>query len=314
MTESDGDGGGPIRRVLVAGAGVMGLGIAKSVAAGGFETWLMSRRAGSLADVPPGVKVAAGPPKQAPDLVIESVPEDLEIKRALYRKLETALPAATLIASNTSSLDLDALFAGMKHPGRFLGAHYFQPAEVFPMVEVIAGTQTDPRTLERVAAAMARTGKRAIVMRAPVVGFLINRIQHAILHEAYHLISAGACTVADVDDVARHVLGPRMCITGLIRQKDISGLGVHATAQRGIVPDLAHDRTPNPDVQALAAAGDNGLATGKGFYDWSGIEPGRVRAEATRQLNALIEFLGRLHAGENPALAPKPRDIRRARK
>jgi len=314
MADKSSVSGGPIRRVLVAGAGVMGLGIAKSFAAGGFETWLMSRRAGSLDDapqgIPPGVTVVAAPPKEPVDLAIESVPEDLEIKRALFRTLEAALPAGTLIASNTSSLDLDALFAGMKRPERFLGAHYFQPAEVFPMVEVIAGSRTDPAALDRVAEAMKRTGKTAIVMRAPVVGFLINRIQHAILHEAYHLISTGACTVKDVDDVARHVLGPRMCITGLIQQKDISGLKVHAIAQREIVPNLAHDRTPNPDVQAMVAGGAAGLAGGKGFYDWAGIDARAVRAQATAGLNALLEFLGKLHAKENPALAPKARDIR----
>ena len=310
MAGKNGGSGEPIRRVLVAGAGVMGLGIAKSFAAAGFDTWLLSRRAGSLGELPKGVRAAAEPPKQAPDLVIESVPEDLAIKRELYRKLEAAYPADVLIATNTSSLDLNALFAGMKHPERFLGAHYFQPAEVFPMVEVIAGAKTSPQALDRVVAAMEKTGKSAIVMRAPVVGFLINRIQHAILHEAYHLISTGACTVADVDNVAKHVLGPRMCVTGLIQQKDISGLKVHAIAQREIVPALAHDRTPNKDVQAMIAGGDIGLAAGKGFYDWTGIDAKAVREQATKQLNAVLEFLGHLHAGERKDLAPRARDIR----
>ena len=149
MAGKNGGSGEPIRRVLVAGAGVMGLGIAKSFAAAGFDTWLLSRRAGSLGELPKGVRAAAEPPKEAPDLVIESVPEDLAIKRELYRKLEAAYPADVLIATNTSSLDLNALFAGMKHPERFLGAHYFQPAEVFPMVEVIAGAKTSPQALDR---------------------------------------------------------------------------------------------------------------------------------------------------------------------
>lgn len=300
----------PIRRVLVAGAGVMGLGIAKSFAAGGFDTWLLSRRAGSLGDLPKGVRASAEPPKDVPDLIIESVPEDLAIKRALYKTLEDAYPADVLIATNTSSLDLNALFAGVKHPERFMGAHYFQPAEVFPMVEVIAGAKTSPQALAAVADAMKQTGKTAIVMHTPVVGFLINRIQHAILHEAYHLISSGACTVEDVDNVAKHVLGPRMCVTGLIQQKDISGLEVHTTAQRGIVPALAHDRTPNKDVQAMVAAGNNGLSTGKGFYDWAGIDAKAVREQATRQLNETLAFLGKMHASGRKDLAPKPRDIR----
>lgn len=299
-----------IRRVMVVGAGVMGNGIAKSFAAGGFETWLMSRRAGKVEPPAKGVRVVAEPPAEPIDLIVESVPEDMALKRELYHRLEGACAADTLIATNTSSLDLVALFAGMKHPRRFLAVHYFQPAEVFPMVEVVAGPDTDPKALERVSAALEKTGKRAIVMRAPVIGFLINRIQHAILHESYHLISSGACTVADIDNVAKHVLGPRMCITGLIQQKDISGLGVHAIAQREIVPDLAHDRTPNADVQAMIARGETGLAAGKGFYDWSECDPAQVRQQATQQLNALLAFLDKTHAAERANTKPKARDIR----
>lgn len=300
-----------INRVLVVGAGVMGVGIAKSFAQGGFETWLLSRRAGSLGNVPDGVKVTGELPEAVPDLVIESIPEELALKRALYDRLEAAYPAGVAIATNTSGLDLIPLFAGMKHPERFLAAHYFQPAEVFPMVEVVAGADTDPAVLDRVAEAMRRTGKQPIVMRKPIVGFLINRLQHAILHEAYWMVSQGACTVEDVDDVARQMLGPRMCVTGLILQKDIGGLAIHAKAQQGIVPNLAHDHTPNPDVQAMIAAGATGLSAGKGFYDWSACDAGAVRQQATGRLNALLDFLKTMGKTTAPKTQPKPRDIRR---
>ncbi len=302
-----------IDRVLVVGAGVMGVGIAKSFAQGGFDTWLMSRRAGSLSDVPEGVKVTADLPKDVPDLVIESIPEEMELKRDLYRRLEAAYPATVAIATNTSGLDLIPLFAGMKHPERFLAAHYFQPADVFPMVEVVAGEKTDQALLDRVAEAMKRTGKQSIVMRKPLPGFLINRLQHAVLHEAYWMVSQGACTVEDVDDVARQMLGPRMCITGLILQKDIGGLAIHAKAQQGIVPALVHNNTPNPDVQAMIAAGGTGLAAGRGFYDWSACDPKAVRQQATGRLNALLDFLKNLTKTELPKTQPTPRDIRTAR-
>ncbi|MCC6470600.1 MAG: hypothetical protein IT563_19955 [Alphaproteobacteria bacterium] len=303
----------PIRRVLVVGAGVMGTGIAKSFASGGFDTWLMSRRANSLIGLPAGVRATAEPPREVPDLVIESIPEELALKRELYQRLESVYPANVLIATNTSGLDLVPLFAGMKHPGRFLATHYFQPAEVFPMVEVVAGEHTPPEVLDRVAEAMTRTGKQSIVMRRPIAGFLINRLQHAILHEAYWMVSQGACTVEDVDDVARQMLGPRMCITGLILQKDLSGLGVHAKAQQGIVPNLAHDRTPNPDVQAMIAGGATGLAAGKGFYDWGNCDAKAVREQSSARLNALLDFLKKLMAADRPATRPAPRDIRRGK-
>jgi 3-hydroxybutyryl-CoA dehydrogenase len=234
----------------------------------------------------------------------------MTLKRELYQRLESVYPAKVLIATNTSGLDLAPLFAGMKHPERFLATHYFQPAEVFPMVEVAAGAHTDPAALDRVAAAMAKTGKQAIVMRKPIVGFLINRLQHAVLHEAYWMVSQGACTVEDVDDVARTMLGPRMCITGLILQKDIGGLAIHAKSQQGIVPALAHDHTPNPDVQAMIAGGAVGLSSGKGFYDWSGCDAKAVREQSSGRLTALLDFLKKLTATDRPATRPAPRDIR----
>ena len=111
---------------------------------------------------------------------------------------------------------LEDLAAEFKAPERFCGVHYFQPADVFPMVEVIAGPQTPRAVIERVADAIRRTRKEPIVQMRAVPGFLINRLQHAILHEAYHLIESGVCTPAEVDSVAKWMLGPRMCVTGLI--------------------------------------------------------------------------------------------------
>lgn len=302
----------PIRRILVAGAGVMGIGIARSFAANGFATSLLSRRAGTLGEIK-DVRIVGELPQDAPDLVIESVPEEVAPKRDLFARLEAAYPATTLIASNTSSLDLVALFAGMKHPERFLGAHYFQPADVIPLVEVVSSGKTDPQALERTADAMRRAGKDPIVLREPINGFLVNRLQHSILHESYYLISKGVVTVEDVDKVAKTMLGPRMCITGLIQQKDISGLAVHALAQREIVPTLAPVGPANADVQAMIAAGNMGLSSGKGFYDWSGCDAKAVREQASGRLNALLKALKEILTGDRPGTQPKGRDIRRGR-
>src|SRR5258706_16069360 len=126
-----GDGGErPIERVLVIGYGVMGRGIAQTFAAGGFDTWVWSRRAAELKDLPDGVRAVATPPTEAIDLAIESVPEDRPIKQAVYAALEAAYPPSLIIGTNTSGQPLDALGASLKHPERFVGTHYFMPAEV----------------------------------------------------------------------------------------------------------------------------------------------------------------------------------------
>lgn len=299
--------GRPIRRVLVVGAGTMGRGVAKSFAAGGFETIVWSRRAPNVPDLPQGVTAVPTLPAEAPDLVIENVPEDAETKRAVYRALEKAYPPSVIIATNTSGLPLDTLAEGLQHPGRFLGAHYFQPAEVFPMVEVIAATATEPEVMERVAAAMRRTGKEPILVRKPVEGYLINRLQHAILHEAYHLIEIGATTAYEVDQIAKHLLGPRMCVTGLIEQKDIGGLAIHAKAQAALVPKLAHTRTPVGFVQDMVARGATGLGAGRGFYDWRECDRSAVVEQATARLTRLLDFLAGERRAPRPGTTPRDR-------
>jgi 3-hydroxybutyryl-CoA dehydrogenase len=124
-----------------------------------------------------------------------------------------------------------------------------------------------------------------------VPGLLINRLQHAILHEAYYLIDEGVATAEEIDRCAREMLAPRMCITGLIEQKDISGLDTHALAQQALVPVLHHGDKPRRALQDLYEAGHLGIKTGKGFYDWSGKDPDRVKAEAARKLTELLVYL-----------------------
>jgi 3-hydroxybutyryl-CoA dehydrogenase len=298
----------PIGRVLIVGAGVMGKGVAKSFAESGFKTSIWSRRGAAVPGLPKGVTASAELPKEIPDLVIENVPEDVEAKLACYRALEAAYPPSVIIATNTSGLPLDELAKGLAHPERFLGAHYFQPADLFPMVEVIGGTATEPSAVERVAEAMRRTGKEPIRVRKPVEGYLINRLQHAILHEAYHLIETGVATADEVDRVAKQLLGPRMCVTGLIEQKDISGVRTHALAQAAIVPKLAHTRTPTRFVQDLPGRGETGLEAGLGFYDWTGCDKAAVAAGASARLRRLLDFLARGLGDEKPGTRPKGRD------
>jgi 3-hydroxybutyryl-CoA dehydrogenase len=296
----------PINRVLIAGFGVMGRGVARTFVEGGFETLVWSRRGAEVPGLPAGVAASAELPKEVPDLVIENLPEDVAVKLEAYRALEAAYPPRVIIATNTSGLPLDELARGLAHPERFLGAHYFQPADLFPMVEVIAASATGPAVVERVAEAMRRTGKEPILVRKPVEGYLINRIQHALLHEAYHLIEIGAARVEDIDAIAKRLLGPRMCITGVIQQKDLSGLKTHATAQRTIVPKLAHTGQPVRFVQDMVARGETGLAAGRGFYDWTGCDAAAVVADTGARLARLLDFLAR---EKQPAVLPKARNI-----
>ena len=193
--------------------------------------------------------------QSAPDLIIENIPEDMHLKLELLAKIEATFPGpeGPIIATNTSALPIDELAAGLQHPEKFIGIHWMQPADAFSCVEVIRASATSDNTLARASAALERTGKKPIVMNKPLPGFLFNRLQHALLHEAYYLIENGLCTAADVDNFAKLAFGPRMCVTGLIEQKDLSGLVTHAASQRGIIPHLHHGAEPAEFVQSACA-------------------------------------------------------------
>jgi 3-hydroxybutyryl-CoA dehydrogenase len=287
-----------IRTVLICGHGVMGRGVAMTFAASGFRTLILSKRAESLAHLPAGSRAVARLDQlgdERPDLAIEFAPENLDAKIAVFRMLEAAFPDnAPIIATGTSGLDLVQLAAGLIHPERFLGMHYFMPADTSPIVEVMAGPQTPAALVDRVSSVVEATGKDALRLYKPTIGFVVNRLQHAILHEAYYLIEAGVASAAEIDRAARTLLAPRMCLNGLIRQKDLSGLRIHADAQRSIVPALFHNGIPNPMLQAMVARGETGLDAGRGFYDWAGADAEKERSRASRDFALLQAFLDQL--------------------
>ena len=277
--------------VLVIGSGVMGRGIAKSFAAAGIPCAIFSRNAAKVTGVDPRVTLLDQLPPEAPLLVIESVPEEKALKFACYAAIESAYAGVPVLASNTSGIDLEALAQPLKYPKRFIGMHYFMPADVNAMVEVAPVAATDPAAVDAAVRLLEAAGRNLVRLKRAVPGLLINRLQHAILHEAYYLIDEGIATAEEIDRCAREMLAPRMCITGLIEQKDISGLDTHALAQRALVPVLHHGAKPGRALQDLYEAGHLGIKTGKGFYDWSGKDPDQVKAEAGRKLAELLAYL-----------------------
>jgi 3-hydroxybutyryl-CoA dehydrogenase len=283
-----------IRTVLIAGAGSIGIGVAKSFTKAGYATQILSRNPAKLKGLIDGVEVMDKLPEQAPDLIAESIPELPDLKRRLYREIEDAYKGASIIATNTSSLPLADLARDLRYPKQFMGMHYFYPADSSEFVEVMRTPDTDTSAVAKVIAALKGCGTTPIVLNRPALGGLFNRLQHALLHEAYYLLDQGVATAEQIDDMAKRFFAPRMCITGLLEQKDISGLDTHARAQRSIVPDLSHDHTPSKCLQTLYEQGNLGLKTGKGFYDWTGADPDQVRrmtAEKVARISALMKEL-----------------------
>jgi len=304
----------PIQSVLIIGYGVMGRGVSATFAAAGFDTMVKSSRAAELDDLPPGVTATADFPAAAPDLVIEFVPEDVTIKQQVFAGVEAAWPDDdVIIATGTSGMSLDTLAAPLAKPQLFTGVHYFMPADTTAVAEVMAGPGAPAEIVDAVADAVRRTGKEIVTLYKPIVGFLINRLQHIILHEAYYLVEEGVATPEDIDMAARKMLAPRMCLNGLIEQKDTSGLEIHALAQSSIVPELHPVDTPNPLIQDMVARGEVGLSAGKGFYDWDGCDVDLVRKQSSERLRKLSKFLDDELSEYAPGTKPKTRELKRGR-
>ncbi|MCC7485298.1 MAG: hypothetical protein IT529_09960 [Burkholderiales bacterium] len=280
-----------IRKVMVVGSGVMGTGVLSMFAAAGFECTLLTRDPTRVRDVPGGVRVVGVPPKDPPDLVIENVPEDLHIKQQTFRRLDDVYRGRAILASNASSLPLQAIADVLSHPEAFCGIHYYQPPDAFDYVELISVEQTSSEVVERATSALARTGKKAIHLRKPVIGHLLNRLQHALLHEAFFMIEQGIIDAQGVDLLAKNLLGPRMCVTGLIEQKDIAGLEATARSQQGVVPHLHHGSEPVPMLQKMVEDGMLGVRSGRGFYDWSGRDVDAVRRDAADKLSRILDII-----------------------
>ncbi len=293
-----------VSRVLVVGYGVLGRGIASLFARGGMQVTAVDPHVDLASPVPENVTLSNAYPEECSDLVVEAIFEDMAAKIAVFGDLEAKYGTAPVIASNTSGLPLEEMADALEHPERFIGMHFFTPAEVTPLVEVVRTRYTEDWAIERAVAALAAADREAILLLKPIVGYLWNRLQHAILHEAYSLVESGVVKPEDVDKVAKRLLGPRFCVTGLLEGKDIFNLEPHINAQRSIVPHLSHTGKHCAILDRKMERREFGIRTGKGFYDWTGRDANDVAAAAARKLTKLSAFLENdLNEGE-PDLSP----------
>ena len=278
----------PPPRVAVLGAGVMGRNIARVFLRAGAEVALYSRTEATLGSARAALADEAVERLRTPreldaavadaTLVIESVPERIELKRQLLAAAEAAMPESGLLATNTSSLPLDDLAAVLCRPERFLGLHWFNPAHLVPLVEVVPASGTDPACLDAAVATLEAAGKRPLRLGRALPGFVANRLQYALIREALHLLEDGVVDAAGLDLVLTECLGLRWAVIGPMRSSDLAGLETAIAVARELFPQLANATEPGPALLEPAAAGRLGVRTGAGFHDY----PDAARAEAER--------------------------------
>jgi 3-hydroxybutyryl-CoA dehydrogenase len=175
----------------------------------------------------------------AATVVIESIVEDLPTKRSLFARLDAETAPTTLLCSNTSSLPITAIAAGLAHPERVIGTHYWNPPHLLPLVEVIPGEQTASGNVEAITALLKRMGKEPVRVRREVAGFIWNRLQLTILRECLWLVANGVATPEDIDAIMERGLGRRWSLTGPFATVRLGGPHIFQRIAEELFPSLA---------------------------------------------------------------------------
>lgn len=223
--------------------------------------------------------------------VVECAPEKLALKQSIFAELSRLAPAAVPLASNSSSFPISDIGRGLATRERMLGLHFFMPAHLVPAVEVVRGEATDAKVWEQAAALMRELGKVPVKVKKDIPGFLANRLQHAMMREAFALIDAGLASPEDVDAAVRYGFGLRYLAAGPVLQKDLAGLDIHCAAAATMYPHLANNTTPSPTLIGLVAQGKLGMKSGEGFYKWDAESAARERERYERALLRALEIL-----------------------
>jgi 3-hydroxybutyryl-CoA dehydrogenase len=224
------------------------------------------------------------------DLVVEAVVELPEVKRAVFAAVDRAAAPGTVIASNTSHLDVFPLIPPSRAAASAI-AHWYTPPYIVDLVDLCAGPATDPATIARLKSFYAAMGKRPVAMKKFIPGYVANRIQAAIHLEVFKLLDEGYADAADIDDAMRHGLALRIPILGHLMKADFTGLALmqKLQAMRTYEPPVPRERSETLD--RLVAAGRTGVLAGAGFFDYGGRTPAELFRERDRRLLALKRHL-----------------------
>jgi 3-hydroxybutyryl-CoA dehydrogenase len=213
------------------------------------------------------------------DVLFEGVTETLEAKRDAYRRACEHVRPDAIIASTTSSMLADTLAELVSHPGRFLNAHFLNPAYLIPLVEVSPSRKTDEKTYAAIKELLEAAGK-VVVRCAPSPGFIVPRLQAAAMNEAARLVEEGVATPEDIDKAVRAGFGPRYTAMGLCEFIDYGGLDILYYASRSMAKALEAPRYEPPAlIRKLMEEGKRGAREGEGLYDWRGRDLGAYQKD-----------------------------------
>lgn len=300
-----------IQKVAVIGAGLMGQGITQNFSQAGISVRVVDVDDGALQrcldqidsnlamfqefdllkENPSSImsRIHPVPLKSIGDaiqncfFVIEAIPEVFELKQELFKQLDSFGPDI-ILTSNTSSFTVSSLCEGLQYPGRVVGLHYFYPANIIPLVEIHRGKNTKDEAVKVVRDLMIRVGKKPVMVRKEIPGFIVNRIQSAYNREIMYLLEQGVATPEDLDIAAKASYGFRLACLGPLEIQDMNGLDTLLRAGTVIRKSLCNSTEPSSALAMKVEAGELGLKSEKGWYDYSGKSKDQIIDERNRKL------------------------------
>lgn len=305
------------RVVTVLGAGTMGHGLALLAARAGHRVWLVDVEQQALAKAKElleaetqwleaqgelgGLRAEAvleliktttvlEEPLDESGLILEAISEDVSAKSQLYKTMAPKLSPEAILASNTSYLDVFAIAPG-ELLQRFLIAHFYAPAHLIPLVEVVPSPKTASGVLEELIELLQSWGQRPVLMKKFIPGYIVNRLQRAMAREIFHLLDEGYATPEQIDEAVKASLGIRIPVVGVVQRYDFTGLDLALKfLGNPSIQLVSEDRIPRSLMEKVQA-GHLGVKTGRGFYDYGEGSTAGALLERDRKLLYLRRFL-----------------------
>ena len=305
-----------IRRVAVAGTGMMGPGIAAIFALAGCEATIVSRTnenaargvvkaralidqlvANHLVEAPQGKAAqprlvgstdAEGVTRSA-ELFVESIAENLAVKQDYFARLDKAAPD-TILCSNTSGISITQIAAKCTKPERVLTTHFWNPPHLMPLVEVVMGNATDATIAQGVVEFLRAAGKVPVLVRKDRPGQLGNRFHNALIRECISIVEEGIATAEDVDLAIKTGMGLRFPVYGVFEHVDLVGLDLAQAVQDYVLPDLSAIQGAGALLRDKVAKGEVGARAGKGFLEWTPQKAEQVRERRDRFLMHILRW------------------------
>jgi 3-hydroxybutyryl-CoA dehydrogenase/5-formyl-3-hydroxy-2-methylpyridine 4-carboxylate dehydrogenase len=301
-----------VRRAAVIGTGTMGPGMGAVLARAGLETALYDVSPEALERARGGAGLAAGvlDRLEAPqvdggslrfeselgaalagaDVVLEAVPERLELKHEVFPQFEQHVGPDAILASNTSGIPITKIASVCEHPGRVVGMHWSNPPHLIPMIEVIPGEQTEQSAVDATCELVRSFGYHPVVEKE-VPGFVENRILYAILRECLDLVDRGIIDPAGLDLNVRWGIGYKLAVIGPMELLDMAGLDIYNAVGSYLNQDLSTSDEVSSTIRDLIEENRLGMKTGGGIYDYTPEQIEALRAQRAARLVAVRKAL-----------------------